>query len=113
MAYEFGNSKPGPKKDTFREKGLFAPCVRVNIQDVTARHKISCVACGNLPAKRRLQVQVGKGKGMTTLVYCESCGQVWLEDRQEELDRAMDRLNGLDVTVRLPRDAKRLIDIDL
>jgi tRNA(Ile2) C34 agmatinyltransferase TiaS len=106
MAYQFGNSKPGPKKDTFRERGLWAPAVRIDIQDVTRRHKSDCVECGQRPTGRRLQVQVGKGKGLTSIVYCQDCGYRWLEDRQEELDRAMDRLNGMDVTVRLPRDAK-------
>lgn len=73
----------------FREKGLWLSVVSVRVEDVTARHKTPCIACGQAPTDRRLKVARGAGRGAVTEVYCIACGILVLNRLTVENGRAL------------------------
>lgn len=92
-----------------RKPGLWLPTVKVEVQDVAARHKAACGCCGKIPKGRRLKVGTGTGRHGTTEIYCDACGRAWLQDREEEAHRAQNYLLGdTDLSIRIPPDEQRL-----
>jgi hypothetical protein len=63
--------------------GLVYSQVKVEIEDVKTAHRVPCVACGDLPAQRRLSLQYGSGRSAKTYVFCSThAGRVleWFEE---------------------------------
>ena len=50
--------------------------------------RLPCSICGDAPLERRLLVREGVGRSGTSAVYCEVCGDRWLEARGAEVRRA-------------------------
>jgi hypothetical protein len=96
--------KPRNKRIQPKHYGLFHGPLRIEVQDVTARHKKGCLHCEELPEGRRLRVVAGGGRSATTSIYCHACGAVWLDDHRTELDRAIDRLDGSHICIRSVQD---------
>lgn len=93
--------KPRNKRIHEKHYGLFHGPLRIEVQDVSSRHKKPCDGCEELPEGRRLKVTAGGGRAQVISVYCYSCGVAWLGDHRTELDRAVRRLGGSDDCVRL------------
>lgn len=93
--------KPRNKRISPKHYGLFHGPLRIEVENVTARHKKACAGCAELPKGRRLKVTAGSGRSATIAVYCQECGDYWLLDHREELDRAIQRLEGAHLCVRL------------
>lgn len=69
--------------------GLWLPTVKVEVEDVTTRHKKECCDCEGVPAERRLVVRKGSGRHGVTEIRCMECGVEWLESRLGECERAI------------------------
>jgi hypothetical protein len=93
--------KPRNKRVHEKHYGLFHGPTRIEVEDVTARHKKPCDGCDVLPVGRRLKVVAGAGRSASTAIYCAGCGVAWLGDHRTELGRAVHRLTGADLCVRL------------
>lgn len=93
--------KPRNKRIHEKHHGLFHGPLRIEVENVTTRHKKPCDGCGKPPKGRRLKVTVGGGRAQAISVYCYGCGVVWLGDHRMELDRAVHRLAGSHICVRL------------
>ena len=93
--------KPRNKRIAEKHYGLFHGPLRIEVEDVTARHKKPCDGCAEPPEDRRLKVTAGSGRSASIAVYCRECGDYWLRDHQEELDRTIQRLDGVHLCIRL------------
>lgn len=95
---------PKPQQERRRNAGLLFGILRVEIEDVRCAHKKPCATCGRVPVGRRLHVQTGSGRNQKQFVFCDrpECGKKWLKALWQEVERAMDRLRGLNVFVRSP-----------
>jgi len=58
------------------------------VQAVKPSMRLMCSACGDPPQVRRLLVREGVGRGQTSSVHCEACGDRWIEERLREAQRA-------------------------
>ena len=93
--------KPRNKRISPKHYGLLHGPMRVEVDDVTARHKKPCGGCGKLPEGRRLKITEGGGRAQSISVYCSGCGTAWLDDHVTELVRTIRRLGGADLCIRL------------
>lgn len=84
-----------------RKKGLLHSARKVEVEDVKPSHKKKCEDCGRTPANRRLKVVDGCARAQKVTVYCETCGTAWLRDRWTEYGRAIERLDGDDIDIRV------------
>ena len=80
--------KTTPTPTKFREKGLWFSATSVRVEDVRTAHRTDCIDCGKRPIQRRLKIQRGAGRGATSEIYCEVCGDDVLDRMQEEAVRA-------------------------
>jgi hypothetical protein len=94
--------KRRPKR--IQNPGLLHGPTRIEIEEVTARHKLPCAGCERVPRTRRLKIVEGAGRAASTTVYCETCGASWLLEHAEDVTRAIGRLSGADFSVRRTRD---------
>jgi hypothetical protein len=85
-----------------RLPGLLHGTRRVEVEDVRPRHRTACCVCGLAPARRRLKVQDGSGRAQTVRIFCAGCGVSWLGIRDQEVSRAIMRLQGADIACRIP-----------
>lgn len=72
----------------FREKGLWLPGMRIEIQEVKKAHRKPCTMCGDVPQERRLLMKVGATRAAVD-VLCEVCGVDWIRQLRKEGTRAM------------------------
>lgn len=87
------------------KEGLLHGPLRIEVEDVTTRHKKECAGCAGIPAGRRLKIVSGGGRSAQTSIYCSECGDEWLIDHSGDVTRARTRLVcGSDVCVRLTED---------
>ena len=93
--------KKRPKRINDNKRGLLHGPTRIEVEAVTARHKKACSGCADVPEGTRLKIVEGGGRAATTLIYCASCGEKWLDDHLGDVMRARTRLLGEDVCVRL------------
>jgi len=93
--------KPRNKRIQPKHYGLFHGPLRIEVEDVTTRHKKPCAGCEELPEGRRLKLTAGSGRSASISIYCHECGCLWLQDHQEELDRTIQRLDGVHHCIRL------------
>lgn len=63
---------------------------KIEIQEVTGRHRTTCRDCGEVPEVRRLKVSTGSGKWVKSLVFCGPCGREWIRRLAFDLQK-MDR----------------------
>jgi hypothetical protein len=85
--------KPRNKRISEKHYGLFHGPLRIEVENVTARHKKPCAGCEGLPDERRLKITAGSGRSAAISVYCYPCGVDWLRDHETELGRAIHLLN--------------------
>jgi len=87
------------------KEGLLHGPLRIEIEDVTLRHKKECLGCGSKPppTERRLKLVGGSGRAAQTSIYCAQCGAAWLVDHVVEVERARSYLAGAEICVRLTR----------
>jgi hypothetical protein len=71
-----------------RKPGLWFSAMKVEVEDVTDRHKKVCLDCGQLPVGRRLKIVKGSGRHQTVEIRCSSCGEDWLKQKEIEAARA-------------------------
>lgn len=79
-------------KRTRRKPGLWHGPRRVEIEEVSARHKKRCTQCSDEIPVRRLKIVDGVARSAKTSVLCKSCGVRWLRERASENERAIDYL---------------------
>ncbi len=86
------------KKRRFQKPGLWFSSMRAEIEIVSRAHKKVCAACGKRPTVKRLKITKGTGRHQTTLIFCQSCGNDWINDFRDLTERAKDYLfcNDLD-----------------
>lgn len=92
-----------PRRISEANYGLFHGPMRIEVEEATSRMSKACEHCGEVPEGHRLKVGIGTGRGASVEVYCSSCGNEWLNDHEEELVRARQRLRGEDVCIRMRR----------
>jgi DNA-directed RNA polymerase subunit M/transcription elongation factor TFIIS len=85
------------KKRRIQNKGLWFGTMRADIQDVRSAHKKLCEMCGERPTGKRLRVTKGAGRHATTSVFCQQCGNDWINDFRDLLERAKVYLYGDDI----------------
>ena len=72
-----------------RKPGLMHSLRKVDIEEVTVRHRKKCCVCDGVPETRRIQVRAGSGRAQKVTIYCQDCGRDWLLERRAEISRAL------------------------
>jgi hypothetical protein len=84
----------GKKPRRFVKPGLWFSTMKAEVEYVNSRMKKKCGTCGELPERMRLKVTKGSGRHATTTVYCQECGDHWIEEFKDLAQRAEAYLMG-------------------
>ena len=76
-----------------RKPGLWHGPRRVEITDVKKAHRTPCVACGDMPKFRRMEITEGAGRSAKKFILCALHAEEWIYARRDEASRAIDFLN--------------------
>jgi len=71
-----------------RKPGLWFRSISIEVENVTPAQKKLCAVCNCLPQERRLVVDAGAGRRITTTVYCMEDGRAYLHRMSVEAERA-------------------------
>jgi hypothetical protein len=75
-----------------RKPGLWHGPRRVEITDVKKAHRTPCVACGDMPKFRRMEITEGSGRSAKKFILCALHAAEWIDARRAESSRALSYL---------------------
>lgn len=76
------------KERRFVKPGLWFSTMKAEVEYVKPRMTKTCGTCGRLPDPLRLKVTEGSGRHGTTTVYCQECGDHWIDEFKALAQRA-------------------------
>ena len=82
------------KKRSSRKPGLWFSATKAEVEQVNIRMSKPCHTCGDVPQGLRLKITKGSGRHQTTMVYCQPCGDGWIDEFKGLAQRAKAYLKG-------------------